>query len=71
MIIMLKVVKLAVGVTFGWVLLLLAAETLIRRRQARRSREPDRVIESAYRRFPKTRPTTEFRTFRLQHRPSR
>jgi hypothetical protein len=68
---MLKVARLAVGVTFGWLLLLLAVETLVRRRRAGRSRDPDRQIESAYRRFPKTRPTTEFRTFRLHHGPSR
>jgi hypothetical protein len=64
---MLKVAKLAVGLTFGWLLLLLAAETLVRRRRAGRWRGPDGLIEAAYRRFPKTRPTTEFRTFRFHH----
>jgi hypothetical protein len=63
--VVLKVAKVAVGITFSWLLVVLAIETLIARRSPRGPIARGRWLERAYRRHPKTRPTVEFRTFRL------
>jgi hypothetical protein len=67
----LKMAKLAVGLTFSWLIIMLAIETVMRRRARLRRDARYGPIESAYRRYPKTRPTVEFRTFRLHFAPNR
>jgi hypothetical protein len=64
-----KLTKFAFAVLFGWIIAILALETALRRRSAKR-RARAAEIEAAYRERPKTRPTTEYRVARADPAPA-
>ena len=59
-----RTLRLTIGVALGWALVILAVETLWRRRQVGSTLSSD--LEAAYRRHPKTRPTVEIRRLDLR-----
>ena len=64
MVVVEKVTRVLFGALFGWVIVMLAVETLIRRRLAARRRAE---LEAAFQQHPQLRPTVEFEALGRKH----